>query len=98
MATRVTTKMEVRMDNQHRQIKGYRELDAEDIALLNEAKEIAAVVGEFCGKRAAQPAIPPDGVLTPGAIDKRWLAIGQTNLQQGFMAVNRSITRPGFFG
>jgi len=89
------------MDNQHRQIKGYRELDAEDIALLNEAKEIAAVVGEFCGKlaaRAAQPAIRPDGVLTPGAIDKRWLAIGQTKLQLGFMAVNRSITRPGFFG
>lgn len=27
-------------------------------------------------------------------IDKRWLAIGRTGIEQGFMAVNRSIFRP----
>lgn len=26
--------------------------------------------------------------------DKRWLAIGRTQIEQGFMAVNRSIFRP----
>jgi len=26
--------------------------------------------------------------------DKRWLAIGRTSIEQGFMAVNRSIFRP----
>lgn len=28
-------------------------------------------------------------------IDKRWLAIARTNIEQGFMALNRSIFRPG---
>ena len=27
-------------------------------------------------------------------VDKRWLAIGRTAIEQGFMAVNRSIFRP----
>jgi len=27
-------------------------------------------------------------------IDQRWLAIGRTQIEQGFMAVNRSIFRP----
>lgn len=27
-------------------------------------------------------------------IDKRWLAIGRTNLEQAFMAINRSIFKP----
>lgn len=28
-------------------------------------------------------------------VDKRWLAIGRTQIEQGFMAVNRSIFQPG---
>lgn len=27
-------------------------------------------------------------------IDQRWLAIGRTNLEQAFMAINRSIFKP----
>lgn len=27
-------------------------------------------------------------------IDKRWLAIGRTHIEEGFMAVNRSIFKP----
>lgn len=30
-------------------------------------------------------------------VDPRWLAIGQTHLQQGLMAVTRAIARPDFF-
>lgn len=30
-------------------------------------------------------------------IDQHWLAIGQTHLQQGFMAVQRAIVRPEGF-
>ncbi len=33
------------MENQHRLIKGYRELSAEEIALMNESKELAEKVG-----------------------------------------------------
>jgi hypothetical protein len=28
-------------------------------------------------------------------VDQRWLAIGRTSLEQAFMAINRSIFRPG---
>jgi len=27
--------------------------------------------------------------------DKRWLAIARTNIEQGFMAMNRAVFRPG---
>ena len=30
-------------------------------------------------------------------LDKRWVAIGTTNLQQGFMALTRSIAQPTTF-
>jgi len=33
------------MENQHREIKGYRELDEQDIALMNEIKEKGAELG-----------------------------------------------------
>lgn len=28
-------------------------------------------------------------------IDQRWLAIGRTSIEQGFMAVNRAVFKPG---
>jgi hypothetical protein len=34
------------------------------------------------------------GTQTEIEIDKRWLAIGRTLIEQGFMAINRSIFRP----
>ena len=74
------------MENQHRQIKGYRELDEHDIALMNEIKEKGAELGLLVGK------------LNENAYtDKRWVAIGQTELQQGLMALTRSVAKPTFF-
>lgn len=34
------------------------------------------------------------GTQTEIEIDKRWLAIGRTSIEQGFMAINRSVFRP----
>lgn len=39
-----------------------------------------------------------DAITWPTAVepvDRRWLAIGRTAIEQGFMAVNRSIFQPG---
>lgn len=80
------------MDNQHKLIKGYRDLTQEEIDLMNEAKELSVKVGELVFKLAASDAVP-----TEDGIDQRWLAIGKTHLQQGFMAVIRSIARPTTF-
>ncbi|TXH10059.1 MAG: hypothetical protein E6R04_06405 [Spirochaetes bacterium] len=74
------------MENQHNIIKGYRDLTQEEIDLMNEAKELSVQVGALTEKIKATP-----------DIDGRWLSIGVTDLQKGFMAVIRSIARPTTF-
>ncbi len=74
------------MDNQHKQIKGYRDLTAGEIAAMNECKTIAVSVGQLCDRVAEMP-----------DVDKRWIAIGKTDLQKGFMSLIRAIARPDTF-
>ena len=74
------------MDNQHKQIKGYRDLSQEEIDLTNEAKSLAVQVGDLVAKIQATP-------LT----DKRWASIGQTDLQKGFMSLIRAVAQPTTF-
>lgn len=74
------------MENQHRHIKGYRELDESEIAAMNRIKEKAAEIGALV-----------EELETYRAIDDRWLAIGKTQLQQGFMALTRAVANPDFF-
>lgn len=80
------------MENQHRKIKGYRELNQDEIDLMNKVKEKAAEVGALCDELEALHA-----QTGSHAVDMRWQAIGKTDLQKGFMALTRSIARPGFF-
>jgi len=65
---------------------GYREPARTEIALINrikaKAEEVRALLVE---------------VQAHNDIDARWLAIGQTDLQTGFMAVIRAIARPATF-
>ena len=74
------------MENQHRQIKGYRELSQEEINLMNEIKVMGAGLGVLVEKLRA----------TPG-IDQRWISIGATDLQTGLMALTRGVAQPTFF-
>lgn len=74
------------MENQHRKITGYRELSEEEISLMNQAKELSEQCGNFINVLE----------LLPG-LDQRSLALGKTNLQQGFMWVIRSIAQPTSF-
>lgn len=41
------------MDNQHRQIKGYRELTQAEIDLMNDVKSQGVLLGELCARVAA---------------------------------------------
>ena len=74
------------MENQHRKIKGYRELTQEEINLMNEVKQKGAELGELFEK-----------LELIEDLDKRWLFIGKTDLQKGLMATTRAIARPNFF-
>ncbi len=74
------------MENQHRQIKGYRELTQNEIDLMNAVKSQGAVLGELVQKLRE----------TPG-LDQRWISIGATDLQTGLMALTRGVAQPTFF-
>jgi hypothetical protein len=74
------------MDNQHRQIKGYRELNEQEIAAMNEIKQKGVELGELVEK-----------LRTTEGLDQRWVSIGATDLQTGLMALTRSVAQPTFF-
>ena len=74
------------MENQHKKIKGYRDLSHAEIDAMNEAKALAENVGALVEKLQKQ-----DG------LDKRWIATAKTDLQKGFMSLIRGIARPTTF-
>lgn len=75
------------MENQHRHIKGYRELSEQEIALMNEIKQKASEVGELVDK------LRNAGTM----LDQRWVSIGTTDLQTGMMALVRAVAQPTTF-
>lgn len=93
-------------------ITGYRKLSDQEAELMNEAKALASKVGELVSKLRQYPATGADGAakltMAPCAfdplgqalkptIDQRWVSIGATQLQQGFMALVRGIAQPTTF-
>ncbi len=74
------------MENQHRKIKGYRELSQEEIDLMNEIKTKGVELGALVEKLRAT-----------SELDQRWISIGATDLQTGLMALTRGVARPEFF-
>lgn len=74
------------MDNQHKLIKGYRDLSQEEIDMMNRIKAL----GEDLANLVA-------ALQNLSETDKRWVAIGQTDLQKGIMALVRSVAKPSSF-
>jgi hypothetical protein len=89
------------MDNQHQLIKGYRDLSPAHIDLMNEGKALAEQCGAFIEKlRTHESAGGKKFGESAGnlpALDQRWVSIGATQLQQGWMAVIRGIAQPTTF-
>jgi len=65
-------------------VAGYRPQSESNVELVNHNKLLEEAVLRVLDKLAQA-----------SEVDKRWLAIGRTAIEQGFMAVNRSIFRPG---
>lgn len=74
------------MDNQHRKITGYRELNTEELQQINAIKELSNQVGQLI-----------EQLNTTEGVDKRWLNIAKTDLQKGFMSAVRSVAKPDSF-
>ena len=80
-------------------ITGYRQLTEAEAALMNEAKALAEQCGAFIAKLRmhADVSRKTDVVQLTPPLDQRWISIGATDLQTGFMAVVRGIARPTTF-
>jgi hypothetical protein len=59
---------------QQPKITGYRQLNEEEAALMNEIKALANEVGRMV-----------EGMAVNGKLDTRWVAAARTTLQTGFM-------------
>lgn len=71
-------------------VAGYRPQTDEAVDLVNENKELEERV---LRQMDAIRALVNEG--EPDLIDLRWFAIARTHIEEGFMALNRSIFKPG---
>jgi len=82
-------------------ISGYRQLSPEEVELMNEGKALAELCGAYIAKLRAVGDSNRSGehfLDSPKApLDQRWISIGATDLQRGFMAVIRGIAQPTTF-
>ena len=74
------------MDNQHKLIKGYRDLSEGEIKAINAVNSEAERIGLLVEELEANT-----------DLDARWISIAKDHLQQGFMAAVRSIAKPTTF-
>ncbi len=93
------------MENQHRKIKGYRELSQEEIDLMNRIKakgaELLALQAELDMKLSDYQNYLMLSVGDGGEPERfqaaepfRWSAIGKTDIQTGIMALVRAVAQP----
>ena len=89
------------MENQHRKISGYRELTQEEIDLMNEIKAKGQELESLLNKcRSVDVVVGKTGDREHDeTLDEasRWRAIAKEHLQQGLMALTRSVAKPKFF-
>ena len=74
------------MENQHRAIKGYRELTESEISVMNDIKAQGKQLGALVATLKQMP-----------ELDQRWVSIGATDLQTGLMALVRAVAKPTTF-
>jgi hypothetical protein len=73
-------------------VTGYRQLSKAEVDLMNEGKALAEQCGAFIEKLRQF-----DNPELSLHLDQRWVSIGATDLQRGFMAVIRGIAQPTTF-
>lgn len=72
------------MTHQGLPVAGYKPQTADAVNLVNANKEVEEDILRALDNLASNP-----------LVDQRWLATGRTDIEKGFMAVNRAIFKPG---
>ncbi len=67
-------------------VAGYKPQNSRAVDAVNRNKEL---------EESALRQIDLLSMDGPLKVDQRWLAIGRTGIEQGFMAINRAIFKPG---
>lgn len=90
------------MDNQHKKIKGYRDLTQAEIDLMNKIKEHEAKTMDLI--REVQQRLQDADFVAGADVEERerlrnaeslrWASIARTDLQTGFMALVRAVAQP----
>ncbi len=86
------------MENQHRKIKGYRELSQEEIALMNLVKDQGEALGVTINK-LRELRCSNEADLSPGKLLEAAEALqyAEQNLKTGIMWLVRSVALPNSF-
>lgn len=71
------------MDNQHQQIKGYRDFDQKTVDMINTIKEAEKDIGALWQQIAQEP-----------TVDGRNVAIAKTLFEDAFSRLVRSVAQP----
>lgn len=71
------------VEHQALPVSGYTPQSDEKVNLVNALKRMEEITLRSLDELANDP-----------SIDKRWLAIGRTSLEQAYMAINRSVFQP----
>ena len=74
------------MENQHKKIKGYRDLTKAEIDAMNAIKSEGERL-KFLIEEMREEV----------SLDQRWVSIAETHLQQGIMAAVRAVAQPESF-
>lgn len=97
------------MDNQHKQIKGYRDLSQEEIDLMNKIKMISIEVGtlveeviEYTSNQYGGMSEEEFDNATEEWLDTlseacQWADKAKKDLQLGFMQLTRAVAKPTTF-
>lgn len=76
-------------------VAGYRAQPKEAVAQVNQFKVLEErLLRILDGLEYGIPILPMEGEPHNMPVDRRWLAIGRTHLEQAFMCINRSIFKP----
>lgn len=93
------------MENQHRKIKGYRELSQTEIDLMNRIKtagaQMLSLQAELVASLNDYQTYLTVSVGDCGEVERfiaaepfRWAEIGKTDIQTGIMALVRAVAQP----
>lgn len=76
------------MDNQHKQIKGYRDLTQGEVDLMNAVKGKEAEAGAMVS--LIEAVVAESGDQEAG----RWVSLARTHLEIGMMFAAKAVARP----